>query len=189
MALAPHALAITTYADSFNITEPAALLMNQVGHLYLSRAQFLEAEPPLRRALEINEQFLGPDDAMVATNLNNLAMLLHDTNRLAEAEPLYRRALMIDHKNFGANDSRIATNLSNLALLLQDTGRLAEAEPLIRRAVAIWEQSGSDHAKTALAAGGLVERQDTGLGCDRRISAASIFCVELKAILTAPGCR
>jgi hypothetical protein len=34
----------------------------------------------------------------VARGLNNLALLLSDTNRLAEAEPLLRRALAIDEK-------------------------------------------------------------------------------------------
>jgi hypothetical protein len=31
----------------------------------------------------------------VATDFNNLAALLHDTNRLGEAEPLFRRMLLI----------------------------------------------------------------------------------------------
>ncbi|MFN7999618.1 MAG: tetratricopeptide repeat protein [Acidobacteriota bacterium] len=38
----------------------------------------------------------GADHPNVATDLNNLAQLLQDTNRLAEAEPLMRRALKID---------------------------------------------------------------------------------------------
>ena len=41
-------------------------------------------------------QSYGPDHPTVADSLNNLALLLRDTNRLAEAEPLYRRALAID---------------------------------------------------------------------------------------------
>jgi hypothetical protein len=35
----------------------------------------------------------------VGIRLNNLALLLRDTNRLAEAGPLYRRALAIDEKS------------------------------------------------------------------------------------------
>ena len=35
------------------------------------------------------------DHLAVATDLNNVATLLHDTNRGTEAEPLYRRALEI----------------------------------------------------------------------------------------------
>ena len=46
-----------------------------------------------RRALAIYEKSLGPDHPDVAIDLNNLAMLLQDANRLSEAEPFMRRAL------------------------------------------------------------------------------------------------
>jgi tetratricopeptide (TPR) repeat protein len=59
----------------------------------------VEAEALYRRALAINEKYFGPDHPNVATDLNNLAELLRDTNRLSEAEPLIRRALAIDQKN------------------------------------------------------------------------------------------
>ena len=71
--------------------------------------------------------------------LNNLAVLLQDTNRLAEAEPLMRRALAIDEQSYGPDHPKVAIDLGNLAHLLQATNRLAEAEPLLRRALAIDE--------------------------------------------------
>ena len=37
----------------------------------------------------------------MAENLNNLARLLQETNRLGEAEPLYRRALALVEANLG----------------------------------------------------------------------------------------
>ena len=52
----------------------------------------------MRRALAIDEESYGPDHPEVATDLNNLAVLLKDTNRLAEAESLSRRALAIDER-------------------------------------------------------------------------------------------
>ena len=45
------------------------------------------------RALAIDEAFYGPEDPKVAIDLNNLAMLLQDTNRLEDAELLIRQAL------------------------------------------------------------------------------------------------
>jgi hypothetical protein len=60
-----------------------------------------EAEPLMRRALAIDEQSFGKDHPKVAIRLNNLAELLHATNRLAEAEPLMRRALEIFEKSLG----------------------------------------------------------------------------------------
>jgi tetratricopeptide (TPR) repeat protein len=87
----------------------------------------------------------------VARDLNNLAQLLQDTNRLAEAEPLMRRALAIDEASFGDAHPRVAIDLNNLAQLLQATNRLAEAEPLLRRARRIFIASlGSEHPNSRI---------------------------------------
>ena len=104
----------------------------------------------MRRALAIDEQSLGPDHPNVAIRLNNLALLLQDTNRLAEAEPLMRRALAIDEQSLGPDHPNVAIHLNNLAQLLQDTNRLAEAEPLMRRALEISKASlGAEHPRRA----------------------------------------
>jgi tetratricopeptide (TPR) repeat protein len=92
----------------------------------------------MRRALAISEKSFGSDHPNVPTDLNNLAVLLTETNRHAEAEPLYHRALAIDEKCFGPDHPRVANRLNNFAQLLQDSHRLDEAEPLIRRLVAIF---------------------------------------------------
>jgi tetratricopeptide (TPR) repeat protein len=84
----------------------------------------------VRRALAVDERTFGPNHPNVATCLNNLAALLHDTNRIEQAELLYRRALAIDEQNFGESDPKVATCHNNLAQLLEATRRLQEAEPL-----------------------------------------------------------
>ena len=87
---------------------------------------------------------------MSPCDLNNLAALLQDTNRLEEAEPLMRRALAIDEQSYGPDHPNVARDLNNLAQLLQATNRLPEAEPLMRRALAIDEQSyGPEHPDVA----------------------------------------
>jgi hypothetical protein len=48
-----------------------------------------------------NEASFGPGHPNVARDLNNLAQLLADTNRVAEAEPLMRRALAIFEGSLG----------------------------------------------------------------------------------------
>ena len=60
-----------------------------------------EAEPLMRRALEIDEASFGEHHPTVAIRLNNLALLLQATNRIGEAEPLMRRALEISKASFG----------------------------------------------------------------------------------------
>jgi hypothetical protein len=69
--------------------------MNQLGLLFKTKALHARAEPLYRRALAITEASYGSDHPDVAIRLNNLAQLLHATNRPGEAEPLMRRALAI----------------------------------------------------------------------------------------------
>ena len=71
--LAPHALAVARHADAAQISEPTARLMNHLGQLYDAQAQYVEAEPLMKRALAIDEKTLGADHPDVATALNNLA--------------------------------------------------------------------------------------------------------------------
>jgi tetratricopeptide (TPR) repeat protein len=132
-----------------NDTE-GAYLANQVFGPLRNLGNLAEAEQLLRQALSLDERNFGPDHPNVATCLNNLAALLHDSNRLQEAEMLYRRALAIDEKSFGASDGKVATCLNNLAALLYDTNRLQEAEVLYRRALTVDERSlGPSHPKLA----------------------------------------
>jgi tetratricopeptide (TPR) repeat protein len=147
-----HALTAVDW-DRADCVEASACarILNQAGVHLWARADYRQAEPLYRRALGIWEQSLGQNHPNVATDLNNLAMLLKNTNHLAEAEPLFRRALAIDEQSFGPNHPEVAINLSNLALLLEATNRLAEAESLFRRALAIDEQSlGPKHPKVAI---------------------------------------
>jgi len=59
----------------------------------------------------------------VARDLNNLALLLQNTNRLAEAEPLYSRARAIFEKSLGPNHPNTVTVRNNLAALMAALGR------------------------------------------------------------------
>jgi hypothetical protein len=141
----------------------AAWLLRQAGGHWYRLAEWSRAEPLARRALAIDEAKFGTVDPNVATYLNNLAVLLRETNRLAEAELLMRRALAIGEQFVGANHPNVATELSNLAQLLQYTNRVAEAEPLMRRALAIDEAKfGADHPNVATQLNNLAQLlQDT----------------------------
>jgi tetratricopeptide (TPR) repeat protein len=149
--LAKHAKSVADFADQVEIAERTARLMNHLGILQLSKAQHAQAEPLMRRALEIDEQSYGKEHPNVASSLNNLATLLQDTNRLAEAEPLMQRVVEIDEQSYGKEHPQVAIPLNNLAQLLQATNRLAEAEPLMRRALEIDEHSyGPEHPQVAI---------------------------------------
>ena len=55
-----------------------------------------------RKAIEIKEKLLGPDDYEVALSVGHLASLYtYDMKRYCKAEPLYKRSIEIGLKLFG----------------------------------------------------------------------------------------
>ena len=129
-----HALAEATALANAKLV---AVASNNLAQLLQRTNRLGEAEPLMRRALEIDEAAFGRQHPTVAIRLNNLATLLHATSRLGEAEPLIRRALEIVEAAFGKQHPTVAIRLNNLATLLQDTNRIEEAEPLMWRALEI----------------------------------------------------
>jgi tetratricopeptide (TPR) repeat protein len=128
----------------------AAWLLSQSGDWWHTLAEWGRCEPLMRRVLAIHERTYGTEHPEVAAGLNNLALLLMDTNRVSEAEPLMRRAVGIDEASFGAEHPDTAGRLNNLANLLYATNRLPEAEALMRRALAVDERSyGKEHPNVA----------------------------------------
>ena len=121
----------------------------RIARVLMDLARWEECEEQLQHALA-EATALG-DTMLVAPALNDLAALLHHTNRLEEAEPLMRRALAIDEATFGRQHPILAIRLNNLAQLLKSTNRIEEAEPLIRRALAIDEAAfGKRHSNVAI---------------------------------------
>ena len=131
-------------------SELIALASNNLAQLLERTNRLGEAEPLMRRALEIAEITFGEQHPSVAVYLNNLASLLQDTSRIEPAEPLMRRALEIEVATFGEQHPNVMPSLNNLAILLQNTNRLEEAEPLMRQALEIAETAfGKQHSNVA----------------------------------------
>ena len=129
-----HALA---EAEELADAKLVAWASNELAQLLQRTGRFGEAEPLVRRALQLSESTYNTQHPTVAICLNNLGHLLHTTGQLEEAEPLMRRALEIDTTVFGEEHRIVAVRLGNLAQILMDTNRIEEAEPLMRKALEI----------------------------------------------------
>ena len=92
-----------------------ANVRNTIGNTLRALARYDDAEPNLRKSLEIRRAALPADHPNIATGLNNLAELLRGQNKLAEAEPLFREALAISLAALPAGHPDIALGLNNLA--------------------------------------------------------------------------
>jgi tetratricopeptide (TPR) repeat protein len=117
----------------------------------LEQNDFSGAEPvllaTLARVRVLAKENPTAYQADVATTLNSLAVLYHDTQRMKETGAAFQEALDIRRQLAKANPAAylpdVATTLNNLALLYRDTQRLKEAEVVFQEALDIY----SDLAK------------------------------------------
>nr|CAH8855654.1 unnamed protein product [Trichobilharzia regenti] len=86
------------------------------------------------------EKTLGPNHILIASSLNNLAILHAQLGQYAEAESLCRRALGIRENLFGADHLSITNELSNLIVLCQNQGKFEDVVTAYRRALQIYSK-------------------------------------------------
>ncbi len=114
------------------------------------KGQVQEAEPLLRRTLEIRSRVLGEDHPNTVASCNNLAANLHSQGRYADAEALFRKSLQDWRRVLGDYDVSTALAHNNLASSLESQRKFAEAEPLFRKSLEIRRHTlGEDHPDTA----------------------------------------
>ncbi len=144
-------------AEPDSTPERLACLLDAVAGFHVDAGHYREAEPLLRRALEIRERVLGPEHPDTLTSMTNLADLLWRNaelraaernrnttfRRLAEwcsplkgdfedAAVLFRRALDASQRALGPEHPQTLASLHNLAVLLLSKGD-AGTEELCRR--------------------------------------------------------
>jgi tetratricopeptide (TPR) repeat protein len=149
----PQLLAVLKTAIPLQLNDSqSGLVCNNGGYYLICQGRYEEAEPLIKRALEIRERMLGANHPDTAISLNSLAVIYENQGRYKEAEPLIKRALEIRERALGGNHPDTATSLNDLAGVYESQGQYEEAEPLYKRALEIKERVlGADHTDTAIA--------------------------------------
>ncbi len=123
---------------------PAALAYAQdaMGRSYLALGRLEEARPLFESSLEIRRTLPEGSNLELASSLNNLASLLHDTDDYPAAEALYREAIALFRAADGGDPGLAGDPAANLALLLDmRMGRFDEADEMYREAIAVGERT------------------------------------------------
>jgi eukaryotic-like serine/threonine-protein kinase len=114
-----------------------AALRETIGNTLAGLGRFNDAEPNFRKALELRQKVLPPNDPEVAAALNHMGVFLRSQRKFYEAERVHREALKIRVQKLPPGDPAIAVSLGNLASALQGQDRNWHAEPLYRQALEI----------------------------------------------------
>jgi tetratricopeptide (TPR) repeat protein len=150
--LRPHTVQVLDHAAERNALESptASQLMGCLGSLLVGKGLYSEAEPIMRKVLEIREK-LGGNHLQTCMGLHNLGTLLRVMGRLEEAEPLLRRSMDLFFAQGQERHPDATKPFNTLALLLMERQQWTEAEELIRKALALDQESyGEIHSAVAL---------------------------------------
>jgi tetratricopeptide (TPR) repeat protein len=112
-----------------------------IGDTYKTLGRLDDADPNLRRSLELYEKDLGRDSVEIADAMSSLAWLRWAQGKQDEAEPLLHEAYGIKRRLLKEDDPALAKSLRNLAVLHAEMGKNAEAEPMYRQALAVFRHS------------------------------------------------
>jgi len=129
--------AATVDADFADDPEMRAEMRMVLAEAYDRLGLHAQAEPLAREALELRRTLFGGPHADVATSLNLLGWILHQSGRTDEAEPLLREAVTVGRRVFADRaDERLARALNDLGVAREAVGAYEEAEALYRESLA-----------------------------------------------------
>lgn len=129
-----------------------ARLLDVIGRVYHSLAEYGQARMLLERALSIREAHLGVDHPDVARTLVPLAESLRFLSQYPEAEAAAQRALDIRVRAFGPKHPDVAASMLQVATMAVYLTDVKRAIALNRQALAIREAAfGRDHPTVAMA--------------------------------------
>ena len=103
-----------------------------IGNSLIALGRFDDAEPNLRKSLELSRGAGNARNPQLASSLHCLAYVHQTRGKTGHAEPLAREALEIRRETLGPHHPRTTQSVILLALVLQAKGKSAEGETMLR---------------------------------------------------------
>ncbi|MEQ8850172.1 MAG: serine/threonine-protein kinase [Phycisphaerales bacterium] len=150
-----------------------ASVRSTIGGVYMSLGKLEEAEPHLRRSLELHEQVWGVGSIDAERAERDLAVLLSRTGRGDEAIAIFRDVLARLDRDGRAGTADDAITSIRAGAVLLGQGAYAEAESLLRRAIPIIERESAERSDALPAALNNLARALSGQG--KRAEAEELY--------------
>lgn len=130
--------------------QEATTLTDSVIKLF-SQKKYEEALPLAKRALQIREKLLPPEDPRVSSSLLNLGEIYIARRDSKPAREVFQRLLGIQEQRFGPDDVKLAATLERLGIIHYWLESFSEAEVVYKRALTLRKKSGSATNQAQLA--------------------------------------
>lgn len=124
-----------------NPPELTAHLESSTGMLLLKQGKYDQAAARFKHSLELSEKAKGPEDSLVAVQLNKLGLATKEQGKYAEALSYYRRGLEISEKRYGPDHPMTADSLANIGNVLRRQGEYNAALDAHRSSLQIREKA------------------------------------------------
>jgi tetratricopeptide (TPR) repeat protein len=116
---------------------PEATVRHTMGVTYYRLGQYERAEDHLRRARELIEPLVEPEDEFLVACSGDLANALRRLNRLEESRQLYEETIATRQRVFGEDDPQTAGYQADLANVYFMLGKVKEAVKTNREVLAL----------------------------------------------------
>jgi tetratricopeptide (TPR) repeat protein/predicted Ser/Thr protein kinase len=132
-----------------------------IGRTYLDLGMYPEGRTQFERALKVQRQTLGAENATTLRTMGRLGRTAELQGNYPEAETLFTQALAIQRRLLGAEDPDTLYSENNLAEVYFQQGKYAEAEALNAKVLATQRRVfGTEHPSTLATMNSLANAYD-----------------------------
>lgn len=142
-----------TSSDRKALKGALARALDNMAESYRMDKRYEEALGAYKKALNLQEQSIGPKSTELIPNLNRIAELYTIHKNYAEAEAQLKRAGEILKSSYGADSTQYAAGLRKLSQLYKEEGLESKAQSILAQAVAIEQKLPSTSSGVALGTG------------------------------------
>ncbi|RFU25604.1 hypothetical protein B7463_g10737, partial [Scytalidium lignicola] len=135
-------VALETFQNKKTLAYASAIDLSGLIDLDLNQPE--KALSPFETALQIREEKLGPEDPLIASSINNIALAYTEIGDLDKAYEMHQRAIKI---RLDTNSDRIGNSYSNMSSLLR-MGKPDEAEEILKRCPSLKDFTDETFLKT-----------------------------------------
>lgn len=129
--------------------------LDLLSNTLLAERKYADAEPVMKKLLELVELTTEESEPDLAVVLNNIGLALTEQRKFKEAETVLRRSLSLRERYLGKSHPHVAVSLTNLGKVYYDQGKIDEAFALFSQGFQILieipeKEADLEQAKTAI---------------------------------------